>query len=248
MYPSLKAAVHPRERWDRNYLLLLVGLIWLAIGAGFGPDIAAHVTSNAAPYPLIVHVHAIAFVGWLVLLTVQVMLIRNNQRQLHRRVGVAGAVLALTMVVLGPATALYVDRLQLGTPQSDPAFLSTQLIDILAFAGLVAAAVASRRVPAAHKRLILLATIYIADAGFARITGSSLERHFGSSFWPYFGEVYAGSDLLIAAVGIHDLCAHHRLYPAYVAGAIWILVWQTTATSLYFAPFWKPMALSLLGR
>ena len=73
MCVSSKVAIQSRYTRDRNVVLLLVGLVWLAIGAGFGPDIATHILSRASPYPLIVHAHALAFVGWLVLLTGQVL-------------------------------------------------------------------------------------------------------------------------------------------------------------------------------
>ena len=191
MYLSSKVAIQSRYIRDRNVVLLLVGLVWLAIGAGFGPDIATHILSRASPYPLIVHAHALAFVGWLVLLTVQVLLIRNNLPQLHRQLGIGGIVLAAAMMILGPTTALYGARVQFGTPQSDPLFLLVQLTDMVAFAGLVLAAVPLRKVAASHKRLILLATIYLTDARFGRITGTSLEKQLGSSFWPFFGEVYS---------------------------------------------------------
>src|SRR6202012_6103207 len=105
---------------------------------------------------------------WLVLLTVQLLLIRGNRHDIHRKLGIWGAALAAIMIVLGPATAIYMQRYHFGTPEGDPSFLAVQLTDILGFAGLVSFAIARRRESAAHKRLILLATLYISDAGFAR--------------------------------------------------------------------------------
>jgi hypothetical protein len=60
----------------------------------------------------------------------QVLLIGAGRRRLHMKLGIAGAMLAGTMVVLGPLTALVTQRWQLGTPDSYPAFLSTQVTDI----------------------------------------------------------------------------------------------------------------------
>ncbi len=59
--------------WDRNFFLLMVGLVWLGIGMGFGPEIVHRLHTHARPYPIIVHLHAVAFVGWLCLLTAQVV-------------------------------------------------------------------------------------------------------------------------------------------------------------------------------
>ena len=47
--------------------------------------------------------------------------------------------------------------------------------------------------------------------------------------------------------------AEHRaegwveLLPAYVAGVAWVFAWQLTASFLYHAPAWKPVAVALIG-
>jgi hypothetical protein len=114
---AANAPRHPRfarqHRWDRNFFLAYVALIWLGILSGFGPQVIKHIKTHAPAYPPIVHVHAVIFVGWLVLLTGQVLLIRSARFHLHRALGIAGAVLATVMIVIGPATALVVDRLRL---------------------------------------------------------------------------------------------------------------------------------------
>jgi hypothetical protein len=144
---------------DRNFFLIYVGLIWLGVCAGFVPQIIKHIQTHTPAYPLIAHFHAPVFVSWLCLLTVHVLLIRAHRPDLHRRLGAVGAVLAGLMVVLGPTTALIVDSGKFGTPGSDPSFLSVQLTDVVAFAGLVAAAIYCRNDAAAHKRLMLLSTL-----------------------------------------------------------------------------------------
>ena len=144
--------------------------------SGFGSDSFSHVRKHGLDYPLIVHCHAVAFVGWLVLFSVQVALIGNGRPDLHRRLGMAGAGLAAVMVVLGPATALFVDAARYSATGRTPEFLALQLTDILAFAGLTAAALLLRAVPAAHTRLMLLGLIYISDAGFARLLNGASRR------------------------------------------------------------------------
>jgi hypothetical protein len=62
--------------------------------SGFGTDSFHHLRKYGLDYPLIVHFHAVAFVGWLSLFTAQVLLIRTARADIHRRLGVAGAVLA----------------------------------------------------------------------------------------------------------------------------------------------------------
>jgi uncharacterized integral membrane protein len=98
-----------RATADRNAFLLFTALVWVAVLSGFGTDTFNHLSKYGLDYPLIVHFHAVAFVGYLALFTVQVALIRTARADIHRRLGIAGAALAAIMVVLGPATALVVD-------------------------------------------------------------------------------------------------------------------------------------------
>jgi hypothetical protein len=235
-----------RQDREHTFILVLIALIWAAIIGGFAPEIVEHLRSNARPYPYVVHFHAAAFCGWLILVTVQVLLIGAGRRRLHMKLGIAGAMLAGTMIVLGPLTALIVQRWQLGTPDSYPAFLSTQVTDIIIFAGLVLTGLLLNTNPASHKRLLLLATVAIADAGFGRITGVSIETRYGVNFWPAFADDY-GNDLLLIAIGVYDWLARRRLYPVYVKGSIWILAWQSLAVWLYITPGWTPIALRMIG-
>jgi hypothetical protein len=245
--PGAARGFTANSKWDRNFFLLYVVLIWIGIGMGFGTEIVKHIRNHAPPYALIVHFHAAAFVGWLVLLTVQVLLIRVHRADIHRKLGVAGAILAGVMVVLGPTTAIIVDGLRVGTPNSDPAFLSIQFADILAFAGLVTAALALRNHSAAHKRLMLLAILYISDAGFARWLANGVFAQLGDGFWATMAALYLANDLLALGIGGYDLATRRRLHPAYVAGVAWMLANQLTAVGLYFTPAWKAIALKIIG-
>lgn len=247
MASGAAARFAPYHKWDRNFFLLYVALIWLGIVMGFGGEIVEHIQKHEAAYPLIVHFHAVAFVGWLVVLTAQVLLIRRGRHDLHKQLGVAAMVLAAIMVVLGPATAIVVQRAQFGTPDSDSAFFAIQFTDILAFTGLVTAAFLQRGNSPAHKRLILLATLYISDAGFARWLAGPLHGMFGNSLWPYMPHLYLANDLLILGLGAYDLITRRRLHPAYLAGLVWVAANQLTAGYLYTTPWWKVFTTHLIG-
>lgn len=250
--PSVRAqaAARPpfavRHPWDRPFLLVWVLLIWAAVLIGFVPEIVSHIRNGAPPQPMMVRAHGTAFVGWMVLLTVQLFLIRHQKVRLHRWLGVAGAVLAALMVVLGIGVALVVQHSHLGGPQSNPGFFSVQLLDMVEFGGLVTAAVLTRGQPAAHKRLMLLATLSIADAGFSRWLGIRLYDHLGEGYWQFWVELFGGSGLLIAGIGIYDWITRRRLLPAFVYGALSVLAGQALATWLYYSPGWKAVATSII--
>lgn len=158
-----------RSSADRNIFLSLVCLVWVGIISGFGTDSYVHVRDHGLDYPPIVHVHAATFVGWLVLFTVQVALVRNGRPDLHRRLGVAGMALAAAVLVMGPATALIVDARKFAATGETPEFLAIQLTDMIAFATFTGAGLLTRnRDSALHKRLMLMGLFYISNAGFGR--------------------------------------------------------------------------------
>lgn len=235
----------PQHPADRNFFLALVALIWVGIISGFGLDVVDHFRHATLPYPLIVHVHALLFVGWLVLLTTQLLLVRGRRLDLHRRLGMLAAWLIPVMVVVGLATAWTVQRqfAALGDPQ----FISINLTDMLGFATLAAAGLILRRDPSAHKRLMLLSTLYLSTAGFARLWLLTIGETGTDHFWGFFIAYNIGGDVLIAGLGIYDLVTRGRLHPVYVAGALWILANELAAAWLYFAPWWKPVAAGLIG-
>lgn len=235
------------HKWDHNFFIFMVGLIWLGILMGFVPQIARHFTQHQPAYPAIIHVHAAVFVGWLCLLTAQVLLVRFGRTDWHRRLGVAAIVLFAAVAAVGPTTAIVMHRIQFGTPRSDPPFIAIQLADMLTFTVLGGAAILLRKTPQAHKRLMLLAVIFISDAGFARWWGGGLFDLLGKGFWPTFIELYLGDVLLVGLLGAYDWITRRRLHPVYVFGAAWGVGFELVAVWLLLSPWWKPVADALIG-
>lgn len=237
------------DRWlDRNFFLLMVALIWLGILMGFVPEIVGRFQTHRLPFPAVVYFHGVVFAGWLCLLTAQVLLIRSRRVDLHRELGIAGAALYGAMIVLGVTTSVVVDDRFFGRAPGDPSFLSVQLADMVNFAMLGGVAIALRKRPDAHKRLLILATICVANVGFARWWGSGLLRLLGDGYWGNWAHLYLSDFLLIVILGAYDLFSRRRLYSAYILGAAWALGLEFVAIWLYVSPWWKPMATVLIGR
>jgi hypothetical protein len=245
--PAPSGGFAPQHRWDRNYFLAMVALIWLGVLLGFGWDVLDHVNKHTVNWPIIVHLHAFAMVSWLVLLTTQVLLIRARKPAVHRTLGVAGAAIAVFVVVLGLGVAVAIDRLHMGAKDEDPSFLSIQLADVTIFGTLVLAGVLLRNNASAHKRLMLLASMQIADAGFGRWIPFMFPSLIGPHFWgDYIG--FEGCNIaMILGMGAYDLVTRGRLHPAYVLGALWALAIEVGEIWLYVTPAWKPIALRLIG-
>jgi hypothetical protein len=239
----------PFHRLDRRFFLVMTVLMWGGILAGFGGDVMHHISAHEPAYPLIVHFHAAAFVGWMVLFTAQMSLIRAGRQDLHRQVGMAAVGLAAVMAVLGPATAVFMDGIKFAADHKPPAFLAVQFSDIVAFVVLLTAGLLFRNSPSSHKRLVLLATLYITDAGFARLLGGPVQAAFGDGYAASFAGLYVGNDLLILGFGGYDLATRGRLHPAYAAGVAFIFAVQLTAVWLLtMSPAWAQFSLHLIGR
>ena len=236
-----------RRNADRNAFLIFIGIAWVGILSGFGTDSFQHVSTYGLDYPWIVHVHAVSFVSWLTLFTVQAGLIRSGRTDLHRRLGIAGAILAGWMLIVGPATAIVVDAWHYRTTGQTPEFLSVQFTDMVAFAGLTGAGVLLRANPAAHKRLMLLSLFDLSDAGFARYLNGLAVMPFGDGRAAEFASLYLCSCLLALGLGAYDLATRRRLHPAYIAGLVWMLGLQFLASFLLHSPGWKAISLRLIG-
>jgi hypothetical protein len=234
-------------------------VVWLAILSGFGYNNVQKYLAGKLTYPWIVHIHSVFFVGWLVLFTAQMVLVRRDQVDTHRRLGVFGAGLASVMVVLGVMTAIMTEQIKFGTAASDPPFLSVMLGDMLVFGGLVTAGMLMRRSPAAHKRVMLIATLVLTDAGFGRWLSPKIVEWMGlknywelktftEGAWPFIRFQLLPVYTLIAALGAFDLFTRKRLHPVYLRAIAWCLPIHLLAGWLYFQPFWKLAALRIMGR
>ena len=237
----------PWHRWDRNAFAGLTAFAWLGILVGFGQDIANHLAKHRPSFPLIVHVHAIAFVTWLTLFTVQVFLIRTGRIRLHRKLGYGMIALALFMLFIGPATAFHVDKAGLNAPGSDPTFVFIQLADMIGFLCLAGAGIALRNTASAHKRLMMLSLLFISDAGFARFVFPLFGKLVGTDVLGNFLVTYGGNDIGMLALGAYDLVTRRRLHPAYVAGMAVVLLLQFGANAMYLdAVAFRPLAVQLI--
>jgi uncharacterized membrane protein YozB (DUF420 family) len=246
---SVYQTPQPAPGADRNAFLVFVALVWLAILSGFGTDSYSHVLKHGLDYPLIVHLHAVTFVGFAVLFTTQVALIRTGRPDLHRRLGVLGAVMAAAMLVIGPATALTVDAQAYAATGHTPEFLAVQFTDICAFAVLAGSGLLLRRRADWHRRLMLMALFYISDAGFARFLNDRLAGSLDESHGlGKFISLYGGSDLLLLAFGAYDLATRRRLHPAWLAGVVVFGIFQFTAIQGLHSPAWKAVSMHLIGR
>jgi hypothetical protein len=158
----------------RFYGGMAVAILLVAI-LGFAPTYFLRpllpVPSPAPPaLTQLVHLHAFLFTAWVVLLFIQTRLVVVRRLDLHRKLGVIAAGVAIAMVVVGALTALHAVPRGVAPFGMDPhRFLVVPLVAIMLFALFIVAGIrARRRDPQAHKRFLLLGTIALLPPAVAR--------------------------------------------------------------------------------
>ena len=237
---------------EEAFFLIYTAFIWVGMIMGFGTDISHHLASHARPYPWIVQLHSAVFVAWLAAFTAQIVLIRRGSAHAHKVLGQTMAACIPILIIVGTATAYIVQRNDIGTKQFHPAFFSAQVGDLVGFLGLIVPGFLMRRNPAAHMRLMMLATLQISTAGFSRWLGGDVGSfvHFGAwgkSLLETCCILYFTNDVMVLGIGVYDLIARRKLYLPYVLGVAWAFGCQAFQVWLYITPGWVPIAKWILG-
>ncbi len=244
---TTKLEFAPFHKWDRDFFLLILAAIWALVLAGFVPDMLEHLTGKHAHFAPVVYFHGLAFFGWLMLLTAQLSLARSGQRALHMRLGVLAVLFIPLMVVLSIWTGLVMAAREMGTPDSNPAFQILTFILASNFAIIASAGFLLRKNAAAHRRLMLLATVFISSAGSARLLAPQLSKLTGNGVLPFMIQNYVMDWFLVATIVIFDFVTRRRLQPEFMLAACFGIGTELLTSVIYNAAAWKPIALHLLG-
>ncbi|MEO7365310.1 MAG: hypothetical protein ABIW03_03235 [Sphingomicrobium sp.] len=236
------------HKWDRNFYLIFLALCWLGVLMGFVPAARLRFAGHADyPAPLILEIHAFAFSAWMILLTAQIALIRTHHPRLHMRLGLVGVALVPLMAVSGFLSEVYSQRFRFAHPPDSQAFFIIAIYYVVAFTILAALALAARKNPSAHKRLILLATTVIVGAAYGRWWGTPLFNMFGDGTVGMLINTYAGAEMLMLGAVVYDWRTRGRLHPVYEIGVPAILIGQIATTLIYHSPRWLPIARLAIG-
>jgi hypothetical protein len=214
----------------------------IAVLVGFSTTYFGPVASGQFGGPVIVHIHGGLFFSWMALMALQPSLIRGSRWQLHRKLGLVALPLAVAMAVSGIGVGLYAVRRDLAAGAGDISYSS--LIGVLTamaiFVAFVAAAIALRKRPAWHKRMVLLATIAILWPAWFRF------RHLmpwvpRPDIW--FAVVLSDSLILIAA--LRDQFLFGRVHPAYWFFGSALVVDHVAEVLLFDSPRWRAVARAI---
>jgi hypothetical protein len=246
------------DRWI--YVFMASWFIAIVL-TGFIPDslvkIAQVNAGERAPFPVILHVHAVLMGSFLLLLLAQAALVATGRQAFHQRLGIAGVVIAAGLVVAGfllvPTTYRQLwDGMQAAPPavrsqiqQGLLVFDNIMLVQIrvgILFTLLVGVAVYSRwHDSELHKRLMYLAVAIALPAAFDRITWAPTTLP-GS---PLSMDLYVL--LAVAPMFAWDVVRTRTVHRAYV---LWLALNAPFVIATYLlwdSAWWHATARKLMG-
>jgi hypothetical protein len=241
--PAEAGGAHaPRDaaaRRERRFFGGMAAACAVTVFAGFLPTYYLNGVAGARfELTPLLHWHGAVFTAWMLLLAVQTSLIATNRVRTHRTLGAFGVALAAAVTVLGALVAIARTRDGLIADHGVPplVFLAVPLVGIATFAALVAAAVLLRRNAAAHKRLMLLATLELVTAGVSRLP--VVEE------WGAIG-FFAVTDLFVVALVVYDLVSRKRVHAATLWGGLAFVLSQPLRLLIGASAPWQAFAVWL---
>ena len=214
--PLHRTPARSRRAGLRGFYVGLALFMVAIVAAGFWPSYYGRLVAGAPPRAhWVVHVHGAVFTGWMLLLVAQVVLAARRRIDLHRALGRFGIGYGALVFVMGSVVTFVAPAHKVAsgvwTRDQAASFLILPIGDMLLFGGLFAAAVAYRRRPEIHKRLVVLATIALLFAAAGRMSGNSLVLFFGIWIMP----------VLVALA--HDWWSLGRIHRTYLIGTALLL-------------------------
>ena len=178
----------------------------------------------------LVHIHGAIFVSWIFLLLLQNILVATRKIKWHIALGVLGVILPPAMAVFGVLTVFDSIRRN-GTPIPPQLIIVGDFGELAVFLGLVTWGLLVRRSPAAHKRLMTLATMALLGPAINRWPFPDPLRLLGTLV------VFLLIPLLVVA---YDLWSTRRVHRTTTIACLIIYVQALTLIPLANLPIWQP--------
>lgn len=189
--------------------------------------------------PIMAHVHGAFLTAWLLLFLMQSLLVQSGRVSRHRVLGWTGLALVPGVVFTTMAMGVHALRRDVaaGGGATEVSLLVGAFTSPLIFAALFAAAVAWRRRPDVHKRLMFLATAVIIWPAFFRF------RHYFPSvprpdIW--FAFVLPQVPILLAM--LHDKWTEARVHVVYRTAGLAVIAEAGAELWLFDGPGWRVLA------
>lgn len=204
----------------------MASVLLLIVAVGFAKSFylrhMIHRNHAVSVLPGYITLHGVVLTCWFLLFLVQCLLVASGRTRLHRSLGIAGAILAATLFIL---SMLVVVR---SVVRETSLVVFGDMVILLVFAILVTGAIWWRGKPDVHKRLMLVASIYIVAPAIARWPGAQ-------SMLPL--SVAVPQLLLFAALIVYDVVSRRRVHAATAWGLALYVAATGVTISLAFSKF-----------
>jgi hypothetical protein len=187
---------------------------------------------------LLVAIHGVVFASWIALFAIQTSLVAIGRVDLHRKLGLLGALLVGLVFVM--AYAVMLEGLRRGfapTEQDEAQILALDVVGINVSFVMFVAGLLLRGNPGAHKRLMLYGTIGMVGPAIARWPFA-----FIATRPPLVGIVMQSFGLAVIAF---DLLTTRRVHRATWVGTATLFLVPLIAIPLSATPFWHHLLSSL---
>ena len=239
------------RRFHTGFAILITAAVVLGFARTFflRPWFPEWVAEHAVREPIF-YIHGVFFSAWIMMLVLQSLLIATKRVDVHRRLGLFGAVLAAIMIPLGIYASLVAAGRPTGfmdVPVPPLQFLIVPLADLSLFALFVILGFLQRKKTQNHKRFMLLTGVALLDAAVAR--------------WPFpfmaavlplgFTVTDIFVDLFIIPIVIWDFVSRGKIHPVTLWGGLAVILQQPLRVLISGTDAWIAFAgwaVSLIGR
>lgn len=219
-----------------GFFLAMAGVLLFVTLLGFARTFYLRPLTGEPPVGVPLALHGTAWTGWFSLLLLQAYLVRGRRIQLHRTLGVAGAIVAVAAVLSSAWILALRDAPYLETA---PARGFGNLMALVAFALCVGAGLWYRRRPQVHRRLVLAGSIVVVAPALSRV----FYQPAGSS-----GPATVVATLgLLASLIVYDVLRNRRPHAATLSalalifGVAPVITWGLIESGVW------PLVLELAG-
>ncbi len=219
----------PRQRSDDGFFLTMAFVMAGLLIAGFSLNIV--MGRSSFERPIIVHAHAIIFMGWMVIYVLQNWLATKGPLALHRRLGWLALGWLALMLYFG--TAVTVMNVQAGTVPfffQPLHFLVFDPMSLIGCIALIGAGVSMRADTGWHRRLNYCGMALLVAPGVGRLLPMPL-------LIPYAYQSAFAVVLLLPVIGIvADWWRDGRVHPAWWWGLGGMIATEVVTEAIAFSP------------
>lgn len=205
---------------ERKFFLLAGILFPLLVVIGFSKNYYLRPFFDLGPlYSDLVRFHAVVMTAWVLLFAAQAWLVSARRVKLHMKLGWAGVALAVLVLVTGYLVSIGAVTHQTAEDRGGIpplVFLVVPITDLVLFVVYFGLAIAWRKSPADHKRLMLLSAANFLPPAAARFPVDSL-----LALGPIW--IFGVPTVLTLAALAYDTWRNGRVNRTFLAGSILLI-------------------------